>query len=54
MGDRNGHVRKHGACLFIRNQLRFEVIVLGYPNVAAVVIVDFIIYNIHIYIYIYK
>ena len=39
-GDTNGHVRKHGACLFVRNRLRFEEVVLRYLNVAAMHILD--------------
>ena len=35
-GDVHGSIRKHGTCLYVRDNLRFEKVEIIYPNIAAV------------------
>lgn len=48
-GDTDSSVRKHGVCLYIRGGIRFVEVVLEFPNVVAVHLVDFDIYVLALY-----
>ena len=40
-GDVRGLIRKHGVCLYVSNNLQFEKVEIGCPNLAAVHLVHY-------------
>ena len=41
-GDVRGQIRKHGVCLYFSNNLQFEKVEIGCPNLAAVHLVHYV------------